>query len=245
MYLMGFNFDIVYRSTHEHGNADALSRLPVTSEQLPEMNATDVFMLKTMEDSPLVFKDIERETMRSKELRPLLKALKGSTSSYKNQKYFGIELCEFSLHDDSVILRGHRVVVPETCRQRVLSELHEGHYGVQKMKNIARQHIWWSSLDKDIHALALRCVPCLTHARSPRRISLGWEPTTQCFQKIHLDYSGPIQGKYVLLLVDAHLKWLEASVTSRSLLLRKISRTRNSNTRRERLLRRKIPEPAG
>ena len=152
--------------------------------------------------------------MRAKELRPLLRALKGSTGSYKNTKYFGIGLCEFSLHENSVILRGHRVVVPETCRQRVLSELHEGHYGVQKMKNLARQHIWWSSLDKDIHALALRCRALSHSCNKPPRVSHSWEPTTQCFQRIHLDYAGPIQGKCVLLLVDAHSKWLEAFVTS-------------------------------
>ena len=214
IYLMGFNFDIVYRSTHDHGNADALSRLPVTSEGLPEMNASDVFMMKTMEVSPINILDIARETAKSKELRPLLNILTGKARSNKIEKHFGVDLCEFSLHEDSVILRGHRIVVPESCRRQVLAELHEGHYGVQKMKTLARQHVWWSTLDKDIHELSLRCMACLTHARNPPKTSHNWEPTSHCFQRIHLDYAGPIQGKYVLLLVDAHSKWLEAFVTS-------------------------------
>lgn len=34
VYLMTFSFDIVYRSTKLHGNADALFRLPIKSEHL-------------------------------------------------------------------------------------------------------------------------------------------------------------------------------------------------------------------
>ena len=41
IYLTGFNFDIIYRSTHQHGNVDALARLPVKSEQLQEMDSSD------------------------------------------------------------------------------------------------------------------------------------------------------------------------------------------------------------
>ena len=164
IYLMSFNFDIVYLSTHEHGNADQL--LPVSTEELPELNTTDVFMIQRMQQSPLNAEDIARETKKSKELKPLLKILQGSKNAHK-VKIFGVELIEFSLYKQSVVLRGHRVVVPETCRKNVLAELHEGHYGVQKMKALARLHVWWPSLDKVIKELTLQCIACLTHARNP------------------------------------------------------------------------------
>ena len=210
---MSFNFDIVYRSTHDHGNADALSRLPINSEELPELNTSDVLMIQQMQDTPLNVEDISRETKRSKELKPLLDILRGSEKT-QQVKIFGIEFVEFSLYKGSVILRGHRVVVPEACRAKVLAELHEGHYGVKKMKFLARQHVWWPRIDEDIKELSLRCTACLVHARNPPKTMHNWEGTTQCFERIHLDYAGPIGGKYILLLVDAHSKWLEAFVTN-------------------------------
>ncbi|XP_003741639.1 uncharacterized protein K02A2.6-like [Galendromus occidentalis] len=214
IYLMNFNFDIVYRSTHDHGNADALSRLPLKSEQLQEMNAIDVFLVRQLQDLPLNLVDIVRETKKSLELKPLLDFLHGSGRRNEMTKFFGIDLIEFSLLDQSVILRGHRIVIPESCRKRVLCELHEGHYGILKMKCLARQHVWWPSLDKDIEELASGCIACLTHARNPPKMIHNWEQTSYCFQRIHLDYAGPIGNKYILLLVDAHSKWLEAFVTN-------------------------------
>ena len=212
IYLMGFNFDIVYRSTHEHGNADALSRLPMKSEELNEATSTDVFLIRHLQEMPLNVNDIAKETERSTELKPLLHMLRGS-NNHNTMRWFGIDVVEFSLMEDSVILRGHRVVVPESCRSRVLAELHDGHYGVQKMKALARNHVWWPKLDADIRALSLQCSACLSNARNPPALIHQWEPATGCFQRIHLDYAGPIGKKYILILVDAHSKWLEAFVT--------------------------------
>ena len=31
--------------------------------------------------------------------------------------------------------------------------------------------------------------------------------------RLHLDYAGPVQGKMILVLIDAHSKWIEAVCT--------------------------------
>lgn len=38
---------------------------------------------------------------------------------------------------------GMRVVVPEKFRKIVLDELHEGHSGVVRTKELARSYVWW------------------------------------------------------------------------------------------------------
>ena len=143
---MGFLFDIIYRSTHKHGNADALPRLPLKREDLQEASATDVFIVQQFQDTSLNVDDISRETEKSVQLQPLLKALKGPGYNQSSTRFFGIDIVEFSILEKSVVLRGHRVVIPERCRPTILAELRDGHYGVRKMKALARQHVWWSAL---------------------------------------------------------------------------------------------------
>ena len=52
---------------------------------------------------------------------------------------------ELTIHN-GCILRGLRVVIPQSLRERALREIHVSHAGVVRMKSIARLHVWWPSL---------------------------------------------------------------------------------------------------
>ena len=56
---------------------------------------------------------------------------------------------ELTVEGDSV-LWGVCVVIPTKLRHRVLEELHRGHPGVVRMKALARSHVWWPELDRDV-----------------------------------------------------------------------------------------------
>ena len=58
---------------------------------------------------------------------------------------------------DGCIVWGARVVVPPQGRQAVLQELHEGHLGITKMKALARMHVCWPRIDKEISKI--QCAP--------------------------------------------------------------------------------------
>ena len=89
--LMNLNFDIVYRSTHDRGNAvadaDARSRLPLKGEDLPEVTAVEVYMNQQKQELPLKVEDIARETEKFQELKSLLKSWKGSHRIFTGDNY--------------------------------------------------------------------------------------------------------------------------------------------------------------
>ena len=54
------------------------------------------------------------------------------------------------LHFDGLILKGDRVVVPESLRAQVLEATHTGHQGETKCLLLARQSVVWPGISGDI-----------------------------------------------------------------------------------------------
>ena len=59
------------------------------------------------------------------------------------------------------VLWGHRVIIPKQLQELVLKELHFSHFGVSKMKALARGFVWWPSLDSDLEEITRSCLICL------------------------------------------------------------------------------------
>ena len=47
-------------------------------------------------------------------------------------------------------MRGTRIVIPGTLREKILKLGHEGHPGIVWMKQRLISKLWWQGLDKDI-----------------------------------------------------------------------------------------------
>ncbi|GFR04243.1 retrovirus-related Pol polyprotein from transposon opus [Trichonephila clavata] len=60
--LQSFEFDIIFRKTIEHGNADFLSRLPKTSEELEVKDDITIFQMSQIEALPVTSKELRQET---------------------------------------------------------------------------------------------------------------------------------------------------------------------------------------
>ena len=79
---------------------------------------------------------------------------------------------------------------------------------MSRMKGIARSITWWPGIDKQIEQ---NCTECQQNQNAPPPSSLhAWEWPDHPWSRIHIDHCGPFLGKYFLVVVDAHSKWLEA-----------------------------------
>ena len=108
------------------------------------------------------------------------------------------------------LMWGNRVIIPEKLRDSVLQELHEGHFGIVKMKSIARSFVWWPKIDKDIEDLCYPCSGYNKHSNMPKSAPAHpWDWTKDPWERLHIDFAGPFMNLMFLIIVDAHSKWLE------------------------------------
>ena len=64
---------------------------------------------------------------------------------------------------DGLVLKGSHIVIPESCRDEILDQLHEGHFGTDRTKLCARDSVYWPNINKDIECLVKTCDLCQKH----------------------------------------------------------------------------------
>lgn len=132
-------FNIVYRQSKHHENADAMSRLPIP-EQNNYFEEIDLVEINLIETLPVTVDELARLTIKDSTIKNLLNGLQ-SGREVKASDRFNIEQNEFALQQ-GCLLRGIRVFIPQALRQRVLAEIHSTHFGISRMKNFARSYCW-------------------------------------------------------------------------------------------------------
>ncbi|KAJ0022363.1 hypothetical protein NQD34_009853 [Periophthalmus magnuspinnatus] len=111
------------------------------------------------------------------------------------------------------LLWGRRVIIPQSLRAKMLEQLHAGHSGIVKMKEMARSYFWWPGLDKQIENMAKSCSSCQKTRNNPPAAPLHpWDFPQDPWYRIHIDFAGPFEDRMFLIAVDAHSKWPEVAI---------------------------------
>ena len=213
LFLAGYDYQIEYKNTKVHSNADGLSRLPLKTEERAEevVDPVNVFNMMQFEPLPITVDNVRRETQRDPVLSQVHEMVtKGWLSSHVPvlDPFYG-RRDEITVHS-GCLMWGIRVIVPPKLRPQVLEELHQGHLGVVKMKALARSYIWWPGIDKEIEETAKTCSGCQLMQAEPSTAPVHpWEWPSSPWQRIHIDFAGPFLGCMFLIVVDAHSRWLE------------------------------------
>ncbi|XP_018400329.1 PREDICTED: uncharacterized protein K02A2.6-like [Cyphomyrmex costatus] len=110
------------------------------------------------------------------------------------------------------------IVIPTTLRKEVLQELHAGHFGMTKMKGLARSHCWWPGITRDIETVVKECVECNTVANAPKNAETHvWETPTAPFVRWHIDFAYKDNTMF-FICVDAFTKWPEVYIVQNMLI---------------------------
>ena len=160
--LAAYHYNIEFRATSAHGNADALSRLPLPEEGSARPSETRLCNLRKIEALPVTSQEVRTATQRDPVLSKVKSCvLKGWPEQVPRSLHtYHSKIAELTV-EEGCLLWGERVVIPQSLKEVVMAEQHKEHLGISKMKALARSHVWWGGIDKELEALAKSCPDCI------------------------------------------------------------------------------------
>jgi len=215
IFLMAYNFTIKHINGTSNLVADFLSRNRYVSSQ---EETFDVHSLSHAQVPSGISKtEVLNASKRDFHLRRLFIATKFGWTRKHAQK----ELYQFASFRnelsicDSLLYRGARLVIPKCLQRKMLHILHDGHPGINAMKTLARQCVWWPQIDKNIESFVRYCKGCCKSKGQSQSDWISWPNENRPWNRIHIDFAGPLRnGQYALVIVDAHTKWPEIHLMS-------------------------------
>ncbi|KII71554.1 Transposon Ty3-I Gag-Pol polyprotein [Thelohanellus kitauei] len=116
--------------------------------------------------------------------------------------------------EENIVSYNDRMIIPDNLQRAALSILHRGHPGIVAMKSISKRYLWWPGINMDCERIVKSCLSC--QENRPKEIETciyPWTVPVDPWYRIHIDYTGPIDGLLWLVVVDSHSKWVEVVPT--------------------------------
>lgn len=227
--LLAYDFKIEHIGTTNFGHADALSRL---MKQTPQSNEDSIIATISMVDAevnqivldnvrqlPVTAKMIVESTANDALLKDVSTFLRTSWPSVIEDPQLKLlyNRRESLSESNGCILMSERIIIPLVLQAAVLKQLHLSHPGIVRMKALARSHVYWPNIDKQIEELVRNCSRCASAAKMPTKTNLAsWPIPKKPWERVHIDYAGPFQGHNFLLIVDAYSKWPEIFIMAQT-----------------------------
>ena len=157
-------------------------------------------------DNPLL---VVRETAKDPILSQLMRFVKEGWPHAFSEELKDFKKLENSLStENGCVFYGLRVIIPSTLRNHILKLLHLGHFGMQRMKQLARSTVYWPRIDFDIENLCRKCTSCGQFQNKPDKPSIHpWMMPEKPWSRLHLDHAINFLGRNWLVLVDAYSKY--------------------------------------
>ncbi|KFD50450.1 hypothetical protein M513_08677 [Trichuris suis] len=211
---------IEYRKTTDHGNADALSRLPAGEDpQFDEEEndaevdtvcsltaVTTINVQMNPADPGLIAKESKKDSVICAVIRYTKERWPQSEDS-EEIKHFR-KLRHSLSTETGCPFHGVWIVIPRHLRSQVLQLIHLGHFGMQRTKQLARSVVYWPQVDADIEQLCRTCTTCAEHHNMPEKsVNHPWMLPEKLWSRLHLDHAINFMGLNWLVVVDAYSKY--------------------------------------
>jgi len=254
--LQGFNYRLNYvpgKEGAENNEADYHSWRPeplATQRSQASKNQAEFELRETVEEfekdvmaivkssvpEAVTWQELLEETHSDTELLDLKEAIARGYFTAQEKRVLGPQYDSIFTESAVVgglVVRGPRIVVPRTLRNKVVKLAHEGHQGITKTKEYLRTRVWFPGLDKIVEAHIQHCHPCQVVNVSPEREPLRMTPMpSEPWKDVAVDFWGPIQTReYLLVTVCKQSRWAEVefvTTTSARAVIPKMDKTFSS-----------------
>lgn len=213
-----YDYDIIFKKGEHNLLADYCSRMPNPEEQPSDVEIGIhkigiTFQCNKIHDLLFTEENLRKATKQDPVLKQIRQLItldwNGYQQSQNDLKPYHRKRHELSVENKIVMWQG-RIVVPESLRKATLRHLHLGHPGISAMRALARFYVWWPSIDEDIDNEVKLCRTCQENSPNQSELPIfAWSIPDKVWERIHIDFAGPFQGKFWLVLCDALSKWIE------------------------------------
>lgn len=222
--LQSYQFKVIYRSG-KLNIADSLSRLCQIekSQSFDDHSENFVnFIAQAAVPRKMQMIEIVEASKLDPEIAAVRKGLETANWTQLIQldasnNVYKLSATEFCFAGE-ILLRGTRIVMPKSLRQRTLELAHEGHPGMTVMKQRIRSKVWWPKIDDSVEKFVKQCRACILvsvpDAPEPlRRMPLPAE----AMQHVAVDFLGPLpNGMSVLVAIDYYSRYQMAKLMRRT-----------------------------
>ena len=116
----------------------------------------------------LTLDEVETDTDSDKTLRGVRAAIKLNKWHYDLVKAFKPVKDELTVTSKGVVLRGTRIVLPQSLQQRAVDIAHATHLGLSKTKALIREKVWFPKMDKMIQTTIKQCPTHINQSKAPK-----------------------------------------------------------------------------
>ncbi|XP_065054391.1 uncharacterized protein K02A2.6-like [Rhopilema esculentum] len=219
--LQQYDFEVVYKSGI--GNpADYLSRHP-TSAEYKKQNIADEYVNFVTQEAPRFHGSLTDTTLRC-----LRAAIRSNCWNGDILQPFRAIKHEISVDlTNNILLRGTRIIIPESLQRHVIKIAHEGHQGTAKTKPLLREYVWFPKLENFVNEEIADCLACQATGAPNAQEPLKSPPLPERpWQELKVDFYGPLPtGQYLFVVIDTYSRFPEVDIvpsTSASAIIPKL-----------------------
>ena len=223
--LQDFTFEVCYTPGPENP-ADVLSRqpqplpdLPNTGEDLDKEFVAAI--LETSRPVALTLDDIHKATKSDVHLQAALSSLKTGKWEESDNVMRSLFSVRNELSDaNGILLRGQRIVCPESLQLKMIGLAHKGHQGIVRTLDRLNTKVWWPRMSYQVKQYVQQCLPCqvTNSSNSPSATTCRPNPAaSRAWQKISMDLCGPLpSGESFLVIIDLFSRFPEVHILKRT-----------------------------
>uniref|UniRef100_A0AAQ4NZT5 Gypsy retrotransposon integrase-like protein 1 n=1 Tax=Gasterosteus aculeatus aculeatus TaxID=481459 RepID=A0AAQ4NZT5_GASAC len=162
--IQKYDLDVIYVPGRDMLLADTLSRAYLPESTPVEADLETVNMVQHLPISSDRLHDIRSATEKDTTLQLLIKTMSQRWPKGKSQvpseirPYFSLQ-GELS-HQDGIVFRGERAVIPDKLRSDITGRLHSSHLGVEGCLRRARECVYWLGMNDQIKTYIAKCDIC-------------------------------------------------------------------------------------
>lgn len=121
---------------------------------------------------------------------------------------------ELTVTEEGLVVKGHKIAIPEQLQSHVIQLAHEGHQGVVKTKSLLREKVWFPHIDRMVEEALQGCVACkATYDPKQREPLIMTELPTRKWSCLAADFFGPLpSGDHLLVVVDEYSRFPEVEI---------------------------------